>query len=277
MKIARISLNGHERLARIDGGSAHPVAVPADSPFAILLGDTSTLPHADGDAVPLDEVELLAPIARPGTLFAIGLNYADHARESGMDEPTRPVVFSKAAQSIIGPDATITWSTDASAEVDYEAELACVIADEVRNVAAADALDHVLGYTCCNDVSARDAQFADGQWLRSKSFDTFCPLGPWLVTPEDIPDPQHLAIACRVNGQSLQDSNTNQMIFSVAEVIEYLSTFITLQPGDVITTGTPAGVGFARTPPIFLGDGDVVEVEVDGIGVLRNPCSAHSG
>lgn len=134
------------------------------------------------------------------------------------------------------------------------------------------ALDHVLGYTCCNDVSARDAQFSDGQWLRSKSFDTFCPLGPWLVTPDDLPDPQDLAISCRVNGRTLQDSNTSEMIFGVAEVIAYLSRFFTLRPGDVITTGTPAGVGFARTPPIYLGDGDTVEVDIAGIGVLSNSC-----
>ena len=272
MKIARIDVDGAERLARIEGDVAHLVELDGSSPLALLLGDPSSLPHLAADPIPLDRARLLAPIARPGSVIAVGLNYADHARESGVDAPKSPVTFPKLPQSIIGPDATITWSADASGEVDYEAELACIIADETRNVTTADALGHVLGYTCCNDVSARDAQFSDGQWLRSKSFDTFCPLGPWLVTPDEIGDPQNLAIACRVNGKTLQDSNTAEMIFGVAEIIAYLSRYFTLLPGDVITTGTPAGVGFVRKPPIYLADGDTVEVDIAGIGVLSNTC-----
>lgn len=272
MKIARIDVQGTERLARIEGDVAHPLGLDVSSRLAVLLGDPSSLPHPAADPIPLERARLLAPIARPGSVIAVGLNYADHARESGLDAPQSPVTFPKLPQSIIGPDEAITWSATASGEVDYEAELACIIADETRNVAAADALDHVLGYTCCNDVSARDAQFSDGQWLRSKSFDTFCPLGPWLVTPDEISDPQNLAIACRVNGQTLQDSNTAEMIFGVAEIIAYLSRYFTLLPGDVITTGTPAGVGFARKPPIYLADGDTVEVDIAGIGVLSNTC-----
>jgi 2-keto-4-pentenoate hydratase/2-oxohepta-3-ene-1,7-dioic acid hydratase in catechol pathway len=173
---------------------------------------------------------------------------------------------------VIGPGEAIRWSAGQSTQVDYEAELAVVIAAETRDVAVDDALGHVLGYTCCNDVSARDAQFSDGQWSRSKSFDTFCPLGPWLVTADEIPDPQSLPITCRVNGTTLQESSTAEMIHGVAALISYLSRFSTLRAGDVIATGTPAGVGFARTPPIFLADDDVVEVEIGGIGVLRNPC-----
>lgn len=272
MKVARIDVEGTERLARIEGDVAHPLELDGSSPLALLLGDPSSLPHPAADPIPLGRARLLAPIARPGSVIAIGLNYADHARESGLDAPPSPVTFPKLPQSIIGPDEAITWSADASGEVDYEAELACIIADETRNVSAVDALGHVLGYTCCNDVSARDAQFSDGQWLRSKSFDTFCPLGPWLVTPDEISDPQNLAIACRVNGKTLQDSNTNEMIFGVAEIIAYLSRYFTLLPGDVITTGTPAGVGFARKPQIYLGDGDIVEVDIAGIGVLSNTC-----
>ncbi|HET8929871.1 MAG TPA: fumarylacetoacetate hydrolase family protein [Acidimicrobiales bacterium] len=272
MKIARIDLDGSERLARIDGDQAHPLAVDVSSPFAVLLADATTLPHTGHEPVALDRVGLLAPIARPGSVIAVGLNYADHARESGMDEPATPITFPKLPQSVIGPDAVIRWSPSQSTQVDYEAELAVIIAADVRDVAVGDALGHVLGYTCCNDVSARDAQFSDGQWLRSKSFDTFCPLGPWLVTPDDLPDPQSLAVACRVNGTTLQESTTAEMIHGVADIISYLSRFFTLRAGDVITTGTPAGVGFARTPPIFLGDGDVVEIEIDGIGVLRNAC-----
>ncbi len=272
MKIARIGIDGAERLARVDGDHVELLEVDASSPFAVLLGDTAGLPHTSTARVPLADVDLLAPVARPGSVIAIGLNYADHAAESGMEAPAAPVMFPKLAQSVIGPDQPIRWSDDQSTEVDYEAELAVVIADDVRDVSVDEALDHVLGYTCCNDVSARDAQFSDGQWLRSKSFDTFCPLGPWLVTPDEVGDPQDLAISATLNGQRLQDSNTAQMIFGVAEIISYASRYFTLRAGDVITTGTPAGVGFARKPPIFLRDGDTIDIEIENIGTLSNPC-----
>ena len=275
MKIARIDLDGTERLARIDGETAHPLALDVTSPLAVLLADPGSLPHTGHEPVPAESVDLLAPIARPGSVIAVGLNYADHAAESGMAEPPTPITFPKLPQSVIGPGATISWSATQSSQVDYEAELAVILARDVRAVPVGEALDHVLGYTCCNDVSARDAQFSDGQWLRSKSFDTFCPLGPWLVTPDEIGDPQTLGISCRVNGTTLQESSTAEMIHGVASIISYLSGFFTLRAGDVITTGTPAGVGFARKPPVFLGDGDVVEVEIDGIGVLRNPCEVR--
>ncbi|HTN99903.1 MAG TPA: fumarylacetoacetate hydrolase family protein [Microthrixaceae bacterium] len=284
MKVARIELDGIERLARVEGDLAFPLRSDEHPGLAILLSQPVSPGGAQGGAgsegateapVTLDSVKLLPPIARPGSVIAIGLNYADHASESGLDAPAAPVTFAKLPQSVIGHGEVIRWSTDQSTEVDYEAELAVIIGAEARSVPVETALDFVLGYTCCNDVSARDAQFGDGQWLRGKSFDTFCPIGPWLVTPEDIPDPQNLRIACRVNGQALQDSNTSQMIFSVAEIISYLSGFITLLPGDVITTGTPAGVGFARTPPIYLHDGDTVEIDIEGIGVLANTCGAR--
>lgn len=272
MQITRIHHDGVERLARVDGDTLHPLAVTADDELSVLLTDRTGLPHEAGPSIPADGVALLAPIGRPGSIIAVGLNYADHARESDLDLPDAPVTFPKLPQSVIGPDDPITWSPAASVEVDYEAELAIVIARDVRNVSVDDALGTVLGYTACNDVSARDAQFSDGQWLRGKSFDTFCPLGPWLVTPDDVPDPQDLRISCRVNGETLQDSSTSEMIFGVADIISYLSRFLTLRAGDVIITGTPAGVGFARTPPRYLGDGDVVEIDIEGIGVLRNPC-----
>lgn len=272
MKIARIHLDGSERLARVDGETLHLLALDVGDVLGVLLADPTSLPHAPGTAIDLDSAEILAPIARPGSIIAVGLNYGDHAQESGLDRPSAPVTFPKLPQSIIGPDQTITWSAAQSSEVDYEAELALIISHDARDVPVDQALDHVLGYTACNDVSARDAQFSDGQWLRSKSFDTFCPLGPWLVTPDELVDPQNLRISCRVNGETLQDSNTSEMIFGVAEIISYLSRFLTLRAGDVITTGTPAGVGFARTPPGYLGDGDTVEIEIEGIGVLRNPC-----
>jgi 2-keto-4-pentenoate hydratase/2-oxohepta-3-ene-1,7-dioic acid hydratase in catechol pathway len=213
------------------------------------------------------------PIPRPGKIVCVGLNYRDHAIESGMEIPTTPVLFGKFGNTAIGNGEPIVLPAD-STQVDYEAELAVVIDRPARNVGVDDALDFARGYLCANDVSARDFQFADGQWFRGKGLDTFCPLGPALVPASEIPDPQALAIACRVNGETLQDSSTKEMIFSVAELISFVSRGITLDPGDVILTGTPVGVGFARKPPVLLHAGDVVEVEIEGIGVLANPVVA---
>ncbi|HUR78601.1 MAG TPA: fumarylacetoacetate hydrolase family protein [Acidimicrobiales bacterium] len=211
-------------------------------------------------------------IAAPSKVLAIGLNYADHAGEQSVEPPSAPLIFVKTNNSICFDGDTIRWAGADSSQVDYEAELAVVIGARARRVSEADALDYVFGYTCCNDVSARDAQFGDKQWVRGKSFDTFCPLGPYVVTAEEIPDPQTLAIRCRVNGETLQDANTSQMIFGVAELIAYCSRFMTLEVGDIIATGTPSGVGFARNPPIFLKDGDVCEIDIENIGVLTNRC-----
>ena len=212
----------------------------------------------------------LTEIAPPSKVLAIGLNYADHAAESGIVPPANPLIFVKTNNSICGDGDVIRWAGADSSQVDYEAELAVVIGRRARRVTEADALDYVFGYTCCNDVSARDAQFGDQQWVRGKSFDTFCPLGPWIVTADEIPDPQTLAISCRVNGETLQDSSTAFMIFGVAQLVAYCSRFMTLEVGDIIATGTPPGVGFSRKPPIYLGDGDVCEVEIERIGVLTN-------
>jgi 2-keto-4-pentenoate hydratase/2-oxohepta-3-ene-1,7-dioic acid hydratase in catechol pathway len=212
------------------------------------------------------------PIDRPGKIICVGLNYRDHAAESNAPAPTRPLLFAKWETALIGPGAEIVLPA-VSGEVDYEAELGVVIGRRARGASVEDALDHVAGYLCVNDVSARDVQMGDGQWTRGKSFDTFCPIGPRLV-PADGIDPQALGIRCLLNGEPLQDSTTAEMIFSVAEVISFASEAITLEPGDLIATGTPAGVGFARTPPIFLRDGDEVTVEIDGIGSLTNPVRA---
>ncbi|MBA2608250.1 MAG: fumarylacetoacetate hydrolase family protein [Actinobacteria bacterium] len=212
----------------------------------------------------------LSEIAPPSKVLAIGLNYADHAAETGVTPPANPLIFVKTNNSICGDGDTITWASADSAQVDYEAELAVVIGRRARRVSEADALDYVFGYTCCNDVSARDAQFGDQQWVRGKSFDTFCPLGPWIVTADEIPDPQALSIACRVNGETLQNATTADMIFGVAQLIAYCSRFMTLEVGDIIATGTPPGVGFSRKPPIYLKDGDVCEVDIEKIGVLTN-------
>ena len=209
-------------------------------------------------------------IPRPGKIVCVGLNYRDHAAEGGMDLPKAPLLFAKWPNTLIGHGDPIVLPPE-SAQVDYEAELGVVIGTKARRVSERDALDHVDGYLCLNDVSARDLQFADGQWTRGKSPDTFCPVGPRLVPRAEIDDPQALAIRCIVNGEALQDSSTAQMIFSVAEIIAYASQVITLEPGDLIATGTPAGVGVFRDPKVMLQEGDEVSVEIEGLGMLTNP------
>jgi 2-keto-4-pentenoate hydratase/2-oxohepta-3-ene-1,7-dioic acid hydratase in catechol pathway len=209
-------------------------------------------------------------IERPGKIICVGLNYRDHAEETGAELPKAPLLFAKWGNTLIGHGDPIVLPPE-SKEVDYEAELGVVIGTGGRHIAEARALDHVRGYICVNDVSARDLQFADGQWTRGKSPDTFCPVGPRLVPREEIADPQALAIRCLVNGEALQDSSTAQMIFSVAEIIAYTSQVITLEPGDLIATGTPAGVGVFRDPKVLLKDGDEVSVEIEGLGTLTNP------
>jgi 2,4-didehydro-3-deoxy-L-rhamnonate hydrolase len=215
------------------------------------------------------------PVDPPQKVICVGLNYRKHAEESGQPIPPNPILFAKFPNSLVGPDEAIVIPS-ITQQVDYEAELGVIIGTRAQRVSVDNALSHVLGYTCVNDVSARDLQFADGQWVRGKALDTFCPIGPRIATSAEIADPQALAIRCIVNGETLQDSNTADMIFSVAEIISFISQAITLEPGDIIATGTPEGVGFARTPPVFLKDGDVVSVEIDGIGTLTNPVRASA-
>ena len=215
------------------------------------------------------------PIDRPGKIVCVGMNYRDHAAEGGMDLPKAPLLFAKWPNTLIGHGDPIVLPPETK-QVDYEAELGVVIGRTARRVSERDALDHVEGYICLNDVSARDMQFADGQWTRGKSPDTFCPVGPRLVPREEVDDPQALAIRCIVNGEALQDSSTAQMIFSVAEIISYASQVITLEAGDLIATGTPAGVGVFRDPKVLLSDGDEVSVEIEGLGTLTNPITKES-
>ena len=207
-------------------------------------------------------------IERPGKIVAIGLNYMDHVRESGAEPPKQPLVFCKFTTSLIGDGEEIRIPRALTERVDWEIELAAIIGETARNVSEADALKVVSGYTIANDVSARDLQFADGQWVRAKSLDTFCPLGPRVV---EIDDPQSLKLLTRVNGETVQDSSTSEMIFSVAELVSFCSHSFTLDPGDVIVTGTPWGCGEFMEPKRSLKHGDVVECEIEGIGVLRNP------
>jgi 2-keto-4-pentenoate hydratase/2-oxohepta-3-ene-1,7-dioic acid hydratase in catechol pathway len=230
---------------------------------------------ANAVKLPADSVQLLAPVPDPHKIICLGLNYRDHAAESGAPIPKDPVLFSKYATALIGHGQAIVLPP-VSQEVDYEAELVIVVGKGGRHLKAESAMGHVAGYTVGHDVSARDWQLKKDQkqWMVGKTFDTFAPTGPVLVTADEVPDPHNLPIRLRLNGKTMQDSNTKQMIFSVGEVLAYLSQVFTLEPGDLIFTGTPPGVGFARKPPVFLKAGDVVEVEIDGLGVLRNPVVA---
>ena len=214
-------------------------------------------------------IHLCAPVPRPPKIICIGLNYRDHAEESGMAIPASPIIFSKFTNCAIGAGSPILLPR-ASEQVDYEAELAFIVGRRAKNVKKEDALEYVLGYTNFNDVSARDFQFADGQWQRGKSCDTFAPMGEFIATRDEIKEPHNLQIQFRLNGETLQDSNTNQLIFKIPALIEFLSASITLEVGDVIATGTPPGVGFARKPPVFMKAGDRAEVEIEGLGILSN-------
>jgi 2-keto-4-pentenoate hydratase/2-oxohepta-3-ene-1,7-dioic acid hydratase in catechol pathway len=224
---------------------------------------------------PLDSVTLLAPVPRPPKLICVGLNYRDHALESKMEIPKVPTIFSKFPSAVIGPGEPIVLPKN-STQPDYEAEFAFVIGRGGRHIPADRWQEHVFGYTIINDVSARDFQFASTQWLMGKTFDTFAPMGPHIVSADEIPDPHALDISLRINGEVLQNSNTRELIFKIPELVARLSSVFTLEPGDVVSTGTPAGVGVARKPQRFLRAGDDVVVRVQSIGELRNPVVAES-
>jgi 2,4-didehydro-3-deoxy-L-rhamnonate hydrolase len=213
------------------------------------------------------------PIDRPGKIICVGLNYRDHAEEQGVDLPAAPLLFAKWNNTLIGPGEPIVIPPIVT-KTDYEAELGVVIGSQVNRVSAENALEAVAGYICVNDVSARDLQFADGQWSRGKSPDTYCPVGPHLVPREEISDPQNLAIRAILNGETMQDSTTANMVFGVADIIAYVTQTITLEPGDLIATGTPAGVGAFRDPKVFMQPGDEITIEIEGLGSLTNPVTA---
>ncbi len=252
--------------------------LPDDMLSFLQMGDSAMAAakalgsERQGD-IPLPSVELLAPVPNPSKVVAIGLNYLDHVRECNLPMPEVATMFCKFPSSIIGSEADICWPGSLTEKVDYEAELAIVIGKAAKDVNEVDAFDYIAGYTICNDISARDLQLRPGdQWLRGKCVDTFCPLGPYLVSRDEIADPNRLAILCRLNGDTMQDSNTNEMIYRVPYLIQYLSQAFTLLPGDIIITGTPNGVGAFRKPPIWLKDGDRLEVEIEGLGCLSNSC-----
>ena len=261
MKIIRFEVGGKAKYGALEGGAIREISGDIFGSFTISGGEYE-----------LSKVRALTPVDPPN-IIAIGLNYKSHAGESGAELPVRPVIFLKATTSALAHNGTIVLPAPAPDEVDYEAELCVVIGKAAKNVSEGDALDYVLGYTCGNDVSARDCQRKiDVQWARGKSFDTFCPVGPYIET--DVRDPQDLNICSRLNGAVMQSSNTRNMIFSVRHLISYCSHNMTLLPGTLLMTGTPEGVGFARNPPVFLRAGDVVEVEIENVGALTNRVSA---
>jgi len=219
------------------------------------------------------EVERRAPVSDPQKVVCVGLNYRDHAEEGDNPIPDEPVLFSKFPTAVNGPGQPITWDPELTEKVDYEAELVIVVGEEARRVDTEDAMDHVAGFLVGNDVSARDLQHGDGQWVRGKSLDTFAPVGPELVTTDEVDDPHDLDIWTEVNGERLQDSSTDQFIFGVDEIVSFCSQAFTLKPGDLIFTGTPPGVGVYRDPPVLLEDGDEVTVGIDELGELTNPCA----
>lgn len=219
-----------------------------------------------------EEVEILSPLSEPQKIICVGLNYVGHIEESEEEQPENPVLFSKYASALVGPGQAIEWDPELTSEVDYEVELAAVVGKRARRVDQSEARDHIAGYTVANDVSARDLQFGDEQWVRGKTLDTFCPLGPAIVTEDDLGDPEDLGLWTEVNGERLQDSTTENLIFGLDELVSFCSRAFTLEPGDIILTGTPTGVGVFRDPPVLLDDGDQVTVGIEGIGELTNTC-----
>jgi 2-keto-4-pentenoate hydratase/2-oxohepta-3-ene-1,7-dioic acid hydratase (catechol pathway) len=257
--------------------SVEDVIVDANGARAALRGLLDWLHTEEGAAVPRVAPEGIgwrSPVERPGKIVCVGLNYHDHAHEVGLTPPTQPLLFAKLPSAVTGCGAGVRMPS-MSSQLDYEAELAVVIGRRAVDVAEGDAYGHVAGYTVMNDVSVRDVMFGDGQWLRGKSLDTHAPLGPWLVTPDELADPMRLAIETLVNGEPRQRSSTGEMIFSVPALISYISHHFTLDPGDVIATGTPAGVGLAMDPPRFLRVGDIVDVTIEGLGTLTNRIIDH--
>jgi 2-keto-4-pentenoate hydratase/2-oxohepta-3-ene-1,7-dioic acid hydratase in catechol pathway len=277
---ARLGLLLNERV--VDVAEASGGALPGEMLGFIEMGEAALegarkLPLAGGK--PLSQVRLLAPIPRPArNIVCVGLNYAEHAAESRVTQglPEHPVYFTKPPSTVIGPEAAIPWHGHVSRRIDWEVELVAVIGRCGRDIPEERALDYVFGYTVGNDVTARDLQARHQQWYKGKGLDGFCPLGPWIVTADEIPNPQDLRLQLRVNGEAKQDARTDDMIFGVAKLVSVWSQGMTLEPGDLLMTGTPSGVGFARQPPEYLQPGDVVEAEIDAIGLLRNPVLERS-
>ncbi|MBN2034553.1 MAG: fumarylacetoacetate hydrolase family protein [Deltaproteobacteria bacterium] len=270
MKVTQFILDNRMRLGMVEGDLLWPLRFPGSMVDFIVAesktGKTSEAPLS------LRHVRFAPVVSNPTKIIALGLNYLDHAKESKGTVPKVPLIFAKFPNSLIGHNESIVWHREITKKVDFEAELAVVMGKKASRCAEKDALDYVFGYCCANDVSARDLQFGDGQWVRGKSLDTFCPLGPWIVTKDEVADPHSLAIKTTVNGTTMQDSSTAMMIFKIPQVIHFLARHLTLMPGDIILTGTPHGVGAFREPSIYLKDGDEVVVEIEKVGRLVNTC-----
>ena len=273
-----LSFGLYEREAKIKAGREAPSnpmklirrGIKIIDVINVVKDNIEELINIDGVAYQLNEVQLKAPIPNPSKIICVGLNYMDHIIEAGMKIPEEPLLFAKAPSSITGPYDPIKIPK-ISNKIDYEAELAIVIGAKCKNVREDEALNYVLGFMAANDVTARDLEFKDPMRLFwSKSFDTFCPIGPGIALPSEVGDPDNLRIICRVNGEVMQNSNTGNMIFNVNRLISFISMDMTLYPGDIILTGTPSGVGFKRNPPRYLRRGDIVEVEIEKIGVIKN-------
>ena len=278
MRFISFTANGKRQFGILEGGDvkAFPGRIDSLEAYLALEPATRLAVASEAERLPFAEVHLHAPVRPHKNVFCVGKNYIDHGEEIaratgvGFKPPSVPIFFTKAPTSIADPDAVLALSPDVSSQYDWEAELAVIIGTRCRDVSEADAYSVIFGYTCLNDISARDLQRSHQQFFKGKSLDDTCPIGPWIVSADTIPDPQNLKIALRVDGETKQDSNTSKMIFDIGAIVASLSRGMTLEPGDIIATGTPDGVGMARTPPEFLRDGQTMEVEIEGIGVLSN-------
>jgi 2-keto-4-pentenoate hydratase/2-oxohepta-3-ene-1,7-dioic acid hydratase in catechol pathway len=270
MKIACYHWDNKIKLGIVKEKSILPVDFHGDM---IDLINSWPFQGSVGEPIPLDKIRWAPPISSPSKIIGIGLNYLDHIRESKGKVLDFPVLFAKFPNSIVGHGDKIEWDRSLTKKVDFEAELAVIIGKKSRNLNKDDVSEYIFGYTCANDVSARDLQFGDKQWVRGKTLDTFCPIGPWVVTADEIPDPNKLNIKSRLNNKIMQDSNTGMMLFNVPELLVFLTRNFTLMPGDIILTGTPHGVGTFREPSIYMKDGDQIEIEIERIGRLLNTCT----
>ncbi|WNS77744.1 fumarylacetoacetate hydrolase family protein [Domibacillus sp. DTU_2020_1001157_1_SI_ALB_TIR_016] len=280
MKLALFSAEEKHHLGVVRG--EHIISLTAMDPetyppcIKTFIQRGSTVPSLEGQpSFSLEDIEIDVPIASPEKIICVGLNYIDHCHETGMEPPKSPVIFSKYANALTGHNTAIEIPINSN-EVDFEAELAIVIGKEAKHVSEEEAEEFVFGYTIMNDVSARDLQFADGQWSRGKTADTFAPTGPYVVTRDEIGNPHDLAISLTLNGETMQDSNTSNLIFTVPQIVSFLSQSMTLKPGDLIATGTPPGVGMGRSPKVWLKDGDQMDVTIEKIGTLSNHVRGRS-
>ena len=267
-------LSGNEIVSLWDNGFKDVLSIVAGGAVAREKVEGWLVSPPEGSIVRVEDVKLRAPLMRPPKIICVGLNYRDHAEESKMEIPSVPTIFCKFPTSVIGPGESIVLPRN-STKPDYEGEFAFIVGRRGRHVPAAAWRDYVFGYTILNDVSARDVQMATTQWMMGKTFDTFSPFGPALVTADEVADPHALDISTSIGGDTLQHSNTRNLIFKIPQLIEHLSSVFTLEPGDIVSTGTPAGVGFSKTPPRWLKPGDEVIVRVEGLGELRNPVAAE--